>query len=421
MRYFKMAGIVVGAIVLALGVTVVAGLLASDRESDAQQSQLQPFYTLPNPLPGGNPGDVIRYEPMTDLGWRLTGANAYRMLYLSEAPAGELRVSSGMIFIPTAPAKAPRPVVAYAHGTSGFGDACAPSRTTATPAAMPWVQTMIDNGWVLTTTDYVGLGTDGTPYYLIGQSEAADVVNSVRAARNFPAAGAGARYAVMGHSQGGHSALWTGELSAKIAPELTLLGVAASAPAAELGPLVSASWDIPNAWALGPDVMVSWPQVYPDLTVSEVSTPDGLSNYEATAYKCVQTALLEGQVDFLINRVPFAKDPSTVPSWRAALAEQTPRPLPASLPVSVTAGTADGLVFPSTQALLQQKWCRAGSNLRMNWLGALATGFEAGPIAHGNTVLFAWPEMTNWIQERFQNRPAVSNCGTTPPVPPPAP
>jgi len=59
-------------------------------------------------------------------------------------------------------------------------------------------------------------------------------VNAVRAACQAPGADAGTRWAVWGHSQGGHAALWTGALAAQLAPELTLIGVAAAAPAAEL-------------------------------------------------------------------------------------------------------------------------------------------------------------------------------------------
>jgi len=42
---------------------------------------------------------------------------------------------------------------------------------------------------------------------------------------------------VWGHSQGGHAALWTGILAPTYAPEIAILGVAAVAPASDLGPL----------------------------------------------------------------------------------------------------------------------------------------------------------------------------------------
>ena len=421
MKTLKIVAIGAVATLVAFGL-LLGGLIVLDTEKANQaQTDLQPFYDLPDPLPDVEPGTILRSEPMSDLGWELENANAFRILYMSAGPNGDPRVSSGMIFVPTKPTDEPRPLVSYAHGTAGFGAGCAPSRNRATPAAMPWVQSMMDDGWVLTATDYVGVGTTGTPYYLIGRSEAADVLNAARAARNFPEANAGRRITVMGQSQGGHSALWTGELATELAPELDLLGVSASAPAAELVPLVTASWDIANAWALGPDVLVSWPAVDPDLNIDDVTTEAGRDNYQDFAYKCVENSLLEGQVDFELGVVPFSKDPNEVPAWKRRMEQETPKPYPASLPVQIHVGTGDGLVFPFTQAMLQDKWCKAGSTMQFNWMGDLASGFEAGAVAHGNTVLFGWPTMMTWMDERFKNRPATTNCGTVQPALPPPP
>src|SRR5262245_44254561 len=73
-------------------------------------------------------------------------------------------------------------------------------------------------------------GRPGCIPYLIGESEGRAVLDSVRAARDLPDAGASNRFAVWGHSQGGHASLYTGELAASYAPDLKLVGVAAAAP-----------------------------------------------------------------------------------------------------------------------------------------------------------------------------------------------
>src|SRR5262249_54859360 len=77
-----------------------------------------------------------------------------------------------------------------------------------------------------------GLGPIGERHpYLSGPSEAHSVIDGVRAARQLPAAHAGKRWVAVGHSQGGHSALFTNELGQKYAPELDLRGTVAIAPA----------------------------------------------------------------------------------------------------------------------------------------------------------------------------------------------
>ena len=48
----------------------------------------------------------------------------------------------------------------------------------------------------------------------------------------------GEQTVVWGHSQGGHAALWTGQLAPTSAPELDIAGVAALAPASNLPGLI---------------------------------------------------------------------------------------------------------------------------------------------------------------------------------------
>ncbi len=79
----------------------------------------------------------------------------------------------------------------------------------------------------------------------LASARARAVIDSVRVARTMPGAGGGSRFAVWGHSQGGHAALFTGLIAKSYAPELTLVGVAAAAPASELAPLMDDDLDTP--------------------------------------------------------------------------------------------------------------------------------------------------------------------------------
>lgn len=239
---------------------------ASWESTRTLQSSLDPFYTAPDPIPS-ELGTVIRSEPM-DID--VPGGSAQRILYVSERPDGTPAVSGAMVFIPDSPAPSEgRPVVAWQHGTLGMGDACVPSRSTNPTADMfTFLGPMMEQGWVITATDYVGLGTTGPNQYLIAQSEVRDVVNAVRAARNIPEAAAGSRYATFGHSQGGHASIWAGHLGAQYAPELELVGVAAAAPALNLSEIASAQWDTAVGWVIGSDLVESWPTYYPNLLFS---------------------------------------------------------------------------------------------------------------------------------------------------------
>ena len=66
----------------------------------------------------------------------------------------------------------------------------------------------------------------------VGEVRDAAHVTESADAHELIASAEGDRLLLWGHSQGGHSSLWTGHLAATLAPELTLVGVSAAAPAA---------------------------------------------------------------------------------------------------------------------------------------------------------------------------------------------
>ncbi len=240
------------------------------------------------------------------------------------------------------------------------------------------------------------------------------MVNSVRAVRNLPDAAAGQRYVVWGHSQGGHSALWTGHLSDTLAPELDLLAVAAAAPAAQLADIMGAQWDDLVGWGIGPEVLVSWPVVYPELSPDQVASPAGLENYERLADECLKQKSL--MVELLARQQLgerfFAGNPVDVADWRAKADAQTPPPLPAELPVLVAQSMADEVVLAWPNAVTQTLWCEAGSTIEMLWLGV---------VNHQQTAMTAGPTVVAWIDDRFADRPARRTCDLPPPVAPEAP
>ena len=57
----------------------------------------------------------------------------------------------------------------------------------------------------MTATDYQGLGTPGVHQYVVGATEARNVLDSVKAAQQIPRAGAGNDVVALGWSQGGGS------------------------------------------------------------------------------------------------------------------------------------------------------------------------------------------------------------------------
>ena len=141
-------------------------------------------------------------------------------------------------------------MLSWAHGTTGVADISAPSRDAPghpshiyTQLADATLNQWVKRGWVVTRTDYEGLGTPGSHPYLVGASEARSTVDILLAARQLHP-GIGRRWAVMGHSQGGHAALFTASLAPTWAPGLELIGAVAIAPVGGAHDMIAGLRDI---------------------------------------------------------------------------------------------------------------------------------------------------------------------------------
>ena len=114
------------AVLAALCIGAVTGSSAQILPSDS-------FYVPPNPLPPGNPGDVIRSR--TILAPLFPNAVTRQIMYRSTTVSGKAVAVTGVVVTPLLPA-AGRPLVVLTPGTRGTGDQCAPSKqfgVTATP------------------------------------------------------------------------------------------------------------------------------------------------------------------------------------------------------------------------------------------------------------------------------------------------
>jgi len=225
------------------------------------------------PLEGGGPGD----------------SEAFRILYRSTGLSGEpIEVSGAIYWNPGPVPEGGRNVIAWAHPTSGVVEPCAPSLMPDNAGLIWGLGGILAQGYVVVATDYPGLGTPGIHPYLIGISEARAVLDSVRAARNLPHSGASNRFAVWGHSQGGHAALFTGQIAASYAPELKLVGVAAAAPASYLVELFDADAATATGKELTAMALYSWSKLY-NVPPSVLVEPDAMEPFEKMAHDCIES------------------------------------------------------------------------------------------------------------------------------------
>ncbi|MEX0768548.1 MAG: lipase family protein [Microthrixaceae bacterium] len=233
---------------------------------------------------GAQPGDLIAASNLeqaygTTAGYP-TNAKVWRILYVSTGfDESDLQLVCGMA---AAPADGPQKstdglghLLTWAHGTIGLQQACLPSSNPATAlwgkmasgiGAVAWgagpgarvgspsdglLQTALNRGWVVSTTDYQPNDT-----YILGKLAASNVIDAARATTQLMAQQFGPNASPptatelpssydtisLGHSQGGHAAMWTAQLyqsylEGTANPDTTplrLRGAAIEAPASNL-------------------------------------------------------------------------------------------------------------------------------------------------------------------------------------------
>ncbi|MFG1346621.1 alpha/beta fold hydrolase [Xanthobacter autotrophicus DSM 431] len=350
----------------------------------------------------GADGTVIRQEPMSGAPH---GATAYRVLYRSTGLDGKRIAVSGVVILPQgSPPPGGRPIVAWAHPTTGVIARCAPSLTGTFFQNVQGLNLMLERGYIVVATDYPGLGTAGPHPFLVGNSEGRAVLDSVRAARAIAQGGASNRFAVWGHSQGGQAALFTGLLAKRYAPELDLVGIAAAAPATELAALLNDDLGTVAGKNLTSMALWSWSKIY-DAPLARALDAAAIPVVDRLAGECVESLLdlLERseterplQKDFL--RVANLSD---IEPWHTLLQENTPGPLPSQLPVFLAQGTSDPIVRPAATQDYMARLCEAGAKVRM----LLMPGVGHMAAAHRSAEA-----AVAWISDRFAGIAPPTDC-----------
>lgn len=338
--------------VSALTLVLAAGAWwATDTARDASP-QVDNFYTPPADVPA-DPGRLLRAEPF--IAEVPDGARAWRILHTTTDHEGAPTVASGIVLVPEGPAvRGGRPVVAWAHGTTGQARQCAPSLLAEpfTAGAFPVVlDEVVERGWAVVATDYVGLGAGGGDHaYLVGAVAGHAVLDSVRAARELVDADLGGDTVVWGHSQGGASALWTAQVQPSYAPDVPLAGTVAMAPASDTVAIAEGLGDVTGGSVFAAFVVQGYAAAYGDVEVADAVRPAAVPLVDRMASRClsepgvlasVLTALSLGDEDVL--RADVARGP-----LGARLLENVPLE-PGDGPLLVAQGADDVLITPALQ------------------------------------------------------------------------
>ena len=185
---------------------------------------------------------VVRVELYDADGMSEAAADSQLMTYKMLGVDNKEVMATALVFVPKMPEPANGwPIVAWAHGTTGVADKCAPSQQ-GLNGTQYLLQKLLAAGYVVVAPDYEGLGEpsgkESHPFLNL-KSEAYSITDAVVATRNYldkQGKKTARQWVTVGHSQGGHAALGAAQYASRA--QLDYKGTVAIAPASNLAAIL---------------------------------------------------------------------------------------------------------------------------------------------------------------------------------------
>jgi fermentation-respiration switch protein FrsA (DUF1100 family) len=228
----------------------------------------------------------------------------------------------------------------------------------------------------------------------VGGSEGRSVLDSVRAAWAIVGLDAGSPTIILGGSQGGHAALFAGELAPTYAPEIDLRGVVALAPGCELAGAAMLVVDDPRAVGLAVAIGAGFEAAYPDADLASVLKPGAY-----TRLPVVDRGSLEDIVEAFAMPVEdvVCLEGILQPPWPSLLEENTPGRVPTAAPIFIGQGVDDRVVsLELADALVE----------RLLSLGDRVTYSRYPGTDHEGIAVAAASDVRSWVRDRLRERGA---------------
>lgn len=386
--------------------TVTASGCSVGEQTDSPAPAADGGIPLQVVLGGSVPGSLLSANTLSTIDRRLNKVTsvASRITYVSTSGVdGSNQPVSGTVFAPKGvPPEGGWPIIAFGHATSGVRPECAPSLDPMLLGDSTIVTGLVKAGYVVTVTDYQGLGLNDTYHpYLDATTEGYNVIDSVRAARKL-IPDTSNRWAGFGGSQGGQ-AVWTAnELVQTYGAELELVGTASfSAPlditgiadAAATGQLTAEQRPVLLS------ILASLKNQSPDLNLDDFRRGVALERWDVLlACKGPDTAERDEFMDQITADDLRPSTPQAVELLRGHLQKSALPRAPAAAPALVIYGGQDALTPPVWTALALDRACVLGDVIQI----------EVQPDrGHANVdASTAFP----WINERFRGDPPRNDC-----------
>lgn len=372
---------------------------------------VSPFYVFGASAPR-TPGKLLRTEALSQAQSLDGAANGTRILYSStDGLSGKAPVVvSGALFVPKGEAPAGGwPLLAWAHGTVGVADICAPSWTGRGPRDVTYLNFWLAQGYAIVASDYQGLGVPGGHPYLATRPAAYSLLDSIRAVQGgkFPVS---RKVVVIGQSQGGGAAFATAGYAAKYGPELDVRGVVATgtpyfSPDAQVALQAARPKDVVDP-LLGYNflAMSLLQQIDPGFRLDAYISDQALPAARSINQSCFRDIAQRISAEKITYAQTYTKTDPTDQLKKAYALMGYPT-LALRIPIFMGTGGKDRDAPTEMQLNLVSDACAAGSAIESHLYPELD---------HSGTVNGSTGESSTFVKKAFAGAAISDNCSTRP-------
>ncbi|MGK5551568.1 lipase family protein [Actinomadura kijaniata] len=385
------------------------------------------IYAAPPASVPGSPGDLLacRAVKLTNVPGDIP-MKAWKVRYVSTDVKGAPNVVTGTVAIPDAAwtRGGSRPTVAFNPGTLGSGPQCAFSRQLAGEYVDMYeggnLSLFLKAGFAVAATDGVGYLKDRVHTYMVGPNAGHALLDIVRTARRIPGGTLrpDGKVGISGYSEGGAASLWGAQLAASYAPELNVVGAAAGGVP---GDLKLTARQLNGSLFAGflADALVGLSAAYPEMPFEELMNDAGRRAVADVRKNCLYGTLAV----FAGARVEnYSRDRLTLEqiyalrgpggaTWGEIVDRQklgVDVGTPASnarykigFPVFQYRGWLEEIIPHETEDATRAAYCTAG--ITTTWKNTY-------PTEHLSTDWAAAGDVTAFLGDRFEGKPAGGNC-----------
>lgn len=360
------------------------------------------FYRVALPR-GPRPGRLLRHRELNVPG---VDADAWQLVYGSQATDGSWTAISGTVLVPRRPWTGPaaRPLLSYGVGIHGLGRDYAPSFLLAIgrEPERDLIDLALHQGWAVAVTDGEGLGMPGPHTYGAARVGGRAVLDITRAARELPGVAASSPVLLWGYSEGGRCVAAAADLQPEYAPEVDLVAAAAGAVPCDLRTVVRAIDGGPHS-GLGLAVLIGLAHGHRDARLWDILNPSGLRAAQHASGLGLAGLLRDHPQPLAAHTV--RSDPWEDARWRRILdTERSPFGRP-RIPLYLYHSTADEIIPRSLRVDLARSYEALG--VQVSQVDLLGVDHLTGSTC-GAPGALSWLELQLALrqQARRHDRPA---------------